>query len=189
MKLILASQSPRRKEILAKMGYTFEVHPSKSEEVFDLSLPLDEALKKVAYSKAKDVYDLYPDCIVLGSDTIVTYQGKIFGKPKDLDEARLFLRTFSETTHEVKTGVCVIVDDTVYVDVATTFVHFRKLNDIDIENYVQNKNPLDKAGGYGIQESDFVEWIEGSMTNVVGLPAENLEQIFIQIEKDGYTID
>jgi septum formation protein len=189
MKLVLASQSPRRKEILSKMGYNFTVHPSRSEEVFDESLPLDEALKKVAYSKAKDIYDLYPECAVLGSDTIVTYKGKIYGKPKDLEEARHFLRTFSETTHEVKTAVCVIVDNTVYVDSVTTYVHFRKLSEVDIEHYVQNKNPLDKAGGYGIQESDFVEWIEGSMTNVVGLPAENLEQIFIQMEKDGYTID
>ena len=106
MKIILASQSPRRKEILEEIGYQFEVIPSYTQEYFDPSLPLEKAIQQVAYQKAADVHMKYPDDLVIGADTIVSFQNKIYGKPKDEQEAFSFLRDFSGKYQEVMTGIC-----------------------------------------------------------------------------------
>ncbi|MBB5182943.1 Maf family protein [Catenisphaera adipataccumulans] len=174
MKLILASQSPRRKELLEQAGFTFEVVPSKTEEIFDETLDVDDALAKVACRKAQDVYDLYPDCCVLAADTIVWFEGRRLGKPKDIKEARKVLHALSDESHLVKTGVCIMVGGKQESFTETTEVHFRELSDFDIENYIAQGTCLDKAGSYAIQDTDFAEWVDGSVTNVIGLPMERI---------------
>lgn len=181
MKIILASQSPRRKEILESLGVSFEVEASCTDEYFDPTLPLDKALKNVAYQKAKAIFDQHPDACVIGADTIVAFEGKLYGKPKDLEEARMFLESFSGKIQQVMTGICILYKDKKYCHVDVTDVVFRPLSDQDISDYLQHFNVLDKAGAYGIQDSDFVTEIRGSYTNVVGLGKESMEKMLKEI--------
>ena len=169
--IVLASKSPRRKEILKDLGYDFIVCPAKKDEVFDLSLGLDEALKKVAESKAKE------DSIIISADTIVCLDQKILGKPKSKEDAIKTLNALSNRRHQVKTGVCVIYKNQTFLHVETTDVYFKKLTEQDIISYVNSGKCMDKAGSYGIQECDFVDHIEGDYTNVVGLPKYVVESI------------
>lgn len=177
MKLILASKSPRRKELLEKAGYRFDVVASEKEEIFEPSLDIDTAIQEVAYQKAKDILDLYPEYCILAADTIVLYRGKRLGKPKDKEQAKEFLKMLSGQEHEVKTGVCILTAQRKIAFTETTIVHFRPLSDFEIHSYVQTESCLDKAGAYGIQECDFSDWIDGSFTNVVGLPMERIREI------------
>lgn len=186
MKLLLASQSPRRKELLEQAGYTFEVHPAKAEETFDLNCNLDEALEKVAMHKALEVYDLYPEYLTLAADTIVVYDQQILGKPKSEQDAWDCLKMLSGQTHQVKTGVCLLYQNQKKCFVQTSEVHFRDLSDLDIYHYVSSGKCMDKAGAYGIQECDFVEWLDGSYSNVVGLPMEALQEVLTRFMKTGY---
>ena len=168
--IVLASKSPRRKKILKDLDYDFIVCPAKKDEVFDLSLGLDEALKKVAESKAKEVSEFYSDSIIISADTIVCLDDKILGKPKSKEDAIHTLKSLSNRKHQVKTGVCIIYKNQTFLHVETTDVYFKKLVDEDILSYVNSGKCMDKAGSYGIQECDFVDHIEGDYTNVVGLP-------------------
>lgn len=170
--IVLASKSPRRKEILKELGYTFEICPAKKDEVFDLNLDLDEALKQVALSKAKEVQMQYPNAIILSADTIVCFENKILGKPKTEEEAIQTLSSLSNQKHQVKTGVCLLYKDQVQLHVETTNVYFKSLTKPMILAYVKSGKCMDKAGSYGIQECDFVDHIEGSYSNVVGLPKQ-----------------
>lgn len=171
---ILASQSPRRKELLGKVLSEFECIPAKGDEVFETG-PIDPALKKVAAAKGREVFATYPGAIVLSADTIVVDGDQILGKPKDKADASKTLHQLSGRWHEVKTGVALFDGDTARQEVVTTRVHFRNLSDEEIETYVQSGGPLDKAGSYGIQDVDFVDQIDGSFSNVVGLPMELVE--------------
>lgn len=175
--IVLASKSPRRKEILKDLGYDFIVCSAKKDEVFDLSLGLDEALKKVAESKAKEVREFYSDSIIISADTIVCLNQKILGKPKSKEDALKTLNALSNRRHQVKTGVCVIYKKQTFLHVETTDVYFKKLTEQDIISYVNSGKCMDKAGSYGIQECDFVDHIEGDYTNVVGLPKYVVESI------------
>lgn len=130
--IVLASKSPRRKEILKDLGYDFIVCPAKKDEVFDLSLGLDEALKKVAESKAKEVREFYSDSIIISADTIVCLDQKILGKPKSKEDAIKTLNALSNRRHQVKTGVCVIYKNQTFLHVETTDVYFKKLTEQDI---------------------------------------------------------
>ncbi len=175
MKLILASQSPRRKELLSTLVSDFEVIPSQSDETFGKG-DIDQALLNVARAKAQEVFDRHPNDVVLGADTIVVDRGKILGKPKSKQEAFEVLKSLSGREHEVKTGVVLLSKNGIQQEVSTTLVHFRDLSDQEIEAYVQSGKPMDKAGSYGIQETDFVDALEGSRSNVIGLPLEVLEK-------------
>ena len=178
--MILASKSPRRKEILQRNGYDFKTIPSHSKEVFDFSLPLDEALEKVAYQKAKEVQKEHSEDIILSADTIVVMNGKILGKPKSDKQAHEFLRSYSHHHHQVKTGVCILTPKKEYSFVETTTVYFKKITDKDIASYMALNTYMDKAGAYGIQDPGFINYIdhiEGSFTNVVGLPEEKVNEI------------
>ena len=175
MKLILASQSPRRAKLLKQAGFDFEICPSHCEEVFDFSLPLELAIQEVAYQKARDIQKQYPECIILGADTIVVFEGQLLGKPKDEQEARDILQKLSGHSHEVKTGVCILYPDHKVSFCETTRVVFRTLSKEDIDSYIQKGTYIDKAGSYGIQECDFVKEIQGSYDNVVGLPIKRLQ--------------
>ena len=186
MKIILASQSPRRKEILKDLGYSFLVVPSLYDEHIELANGIDQGVETLALEKAKSVQKNNPDAIIVAADTIVVLDGRILGKPKSKQEAIDMLIDLSGRAHEVKTGVCIssINQDITFCE--TTKVYFKDLEDDSILNYVDSGKCMDKAGSYGIQECDFVDKIEGSYSNVVGLPEEKTKDIleFIRSESD-----
>ena len=176
MKLILASKSPRRKEILEKFGFTFDVVTANFNEVCYLNDP-ERTAKENALGKAKAVYDKLSDktITVLGSDTIVCLDGEILGKPKDGKEAEIMLKKLSGKTHSVITGYAVINAERATVGAEESLVTFNNLDDKIIAQYVKSGSPLDKAGAYGIQD-DFpiVKSYQGSLYNVIGLPIEKI---------------
>ena len=173
--IVLASQSPRRKELLTSLGYEFIICPSLKEEKFDLSKDLDSALIEVAIQKGKDVLKKYPNDCIVSADTIVVYQNKILGKPSSKEEAISCLKQLSGHTHEVKTGMCVLYKEMMQNKVVTTEVTFRKLSIEEILKYVESGKCMDKAGSYGIQDCDFVDSIKGSYSNVVGLDLKSID--------------
>ncbi len=177
MKLILASGSPRRKELLEKLGVDFSVVVSTAEEIHDSSLGMAGLCEENARLKATAVAVNHPDCAVIGADTLVFLEGEPMGKPKNLEEAAAMLRRLSGRKHQVCTGVCIAgPGERVVVLHDVTDVHFRELNEPTISGYLEKTNPLDKAGGYGIQDHGemIVEGIEGAFDNVMGLPLEKL---------------
>ncbi len=177
MKLILASNSPRRRELLGALISDFSVEPSHfSEESAGLSAR--ETALAFARGKAEDVAARHPACTVLGADTVVALGGRIFGKPRSEEEARGMLALLSGKQHAVYTGVCLVTPQKIYSDVVETRVFFRPLEEELIEAYVKSGLPMDKAGAYGIQDGyPLVDRYEGSFTNVVGLPVERLKAI------------
>ena len=173
MKVILASASPRRRELLEAAGLEFEVVASPAEEIHDASIPLDELCEKNAELKAVAVAEGHPEAAVIGADTLVWIDSEPLGKPRDMEEARAMLRKLSGREHTVCTGVCVVFPGgRVERFHDLTQVRFRVLDEEGIEAYFTRANPLDKAGAYGIQESGelIVEGIEGNFDNVMGLP-------------------
>lgn len=182
MNLILASKSPRRKEILSKLGYTFCVIPALKDEVFK-GQDIDAALKNVALSKVKEVFEKHNNDCIIGADTIVVYNGQILQKPASKTEAFKTLKMLSGKVHEVKTAVALCSPNHEVVDIVTTKVYFKELSDDRINDYVNKGTCMDKAGSYGIQEVDFVERIEGSYSNVVGFPKYKVQE-FLEKEKD-----
>lgn len=180
MQIILASASPRRRELLERAGFVFEVIPSPAEEIHDESMAPETLCEANAILKAEAVAVKYPDHLVIGADTLVFIDRRALGKPKDLDEARAMLRLLSGRTHRVCSGVCVIYPDgTRKVLHDLTEVDFRPLTDEAIEAYFARVNPLDKAGAYGIQEfgDQLVKEIRGSFETVMGLPVEPLVEL------------
>ena len=178
--LILASASPRRAQLLRQLELDFEIVPADITEVHHEQLTAGELCQMNAYHKARAVSKKFPDAVVLGVDTLVTFEGKVFGKPKNLNEAQRMLRTLSGNTHEVMSGVCLINlrNHRQKILVDKTRVKFRKLDTAEIRDYLSRINPLDKAGGYAIQEHGdmIVDKIFGSYSNVVGLPMERLQE-------------
>jgi septum formation protein len=175
MKLILASSSPRRRELLRQAGFDFEVRPSSVKESVLPGEAPEEFARRAAREKALQVAcGAPPDTLVLGADTVVVVNGEILGKPLDAADAAQMLRRLSGATHRVITGVCLIRAPRQLAAVAheTTFVSFRELDEEEIRAYIANGEPFDKAGAYGIQglASKFVTRIEGCYFNVVGLP-------------------
>ena len=172
MQLILASQSPRRKELLSEAGIPFTVVPSSYEEKGE-GLSPEETVRLFSAGKAEEVYSRFPQAAVLGADTVVALDGEIFGKPRTEDGAKEMLRRLSGRTHSVFTGVCLMCGGVKKQAVCETCVTFYELSEEFIERYVQEARPMDKAGAYGIQDGyRLVKSYEGSYTNVVGLPME-----------------
>lgn len=176
--LILASASPRRAELLRQLTLQFRVFPSVAEEVRNEQLTAHEISQVNAYRKARVMAKRFPDALVLGADTIVHLDNRLYGKPADRSDARLMLRQLQGKTHQVVTGVCLIAlrAHLQRLFVESTDVTFRRLALKEIDRYLGAMDPLDKAGGYAIQENGefLVESISGSYTNVVGLPVERL---------------
>ncbi|PWU18052.1 MAG: septum formation protein Maf [Verrucomicrobia bacterium] len=176
--LILASTSPRREELLRKLGFEFRIAPSSAPEIHPEGLTAAEVSRINAYRKARAVAKKHPDALVLGADTLVTLDGALFGKPASLEEAFAMLERLQGRTHEVVTGICLLHlrEHRQRVSCETTTVTFRKLDEAGIQRYLLKVNPLDKAGAYGIQEERelIIERIAGSYSNVVGLPMERL---------------
>ena len=182
-KYVLASKSPRRKELLGNIGYEFEVMESDFDES-QVSKELEPKLyvKELAMFKAMSLVKKVPyDTIVIGADTVVVHEGKILGKPLGRNEAIDMLRSLSGGVHYVYTGVCAVRsnDAKCVAQCEVTAVHFRELDDSEIEYYVDKYSPYDKAGSYGIQEyaGVFVSRIEGDYFNIVGLPVSRLHNI------------
>lgn len=177
--LILASKSPRRKELLKQIGIPFVVVVSDAEEVSGNSWTPAALVVENAKRKARAVAEKYPDSPVLGADTVVSSEGKIFGKPKDKDEARKMLTALSGKMHEVTTGLALINRNEIRTTNVTTKVFFDTMTKADIDAYIATEEPMDKAGAYAIQgkAARFIEKIEGSYSNVVGLPLNTLIQL------------
>jgi septum formation protein len=176
--LILASNSPRRSELLRGLGLDFNVVPSDATELHTEQLTAVEISQLNAYRKARAVAKKFPDSLVLGADTLVSLEDALLGKPANLEDAYRMLKQLQGRTHHVVTGVCLLHlrghRQKLFADV--TEVAFRTLAIEQIRDYLARINPLDKAGAYAIQEEGdkIVEAIHGSFTNVVGLPVERL---------------
>ena len=178
--IILASASPRRKEILELADLKFDVMPSDAQEITTKTAP-NEVVMELASIKAKDIYKKSEkQSMVLGADTVVAYQGQILGKPADEADAKRMLTMLSGQTHEVYTGVCVIEDRKTKTFYEETKVTFYEISDEQIDRYIKTGEPMDKAGSYGIQgkAAVFIKGIEGDYYNVVGFPiARFLQEI------------
>lgn len=170
--MLLASGSPRRRELLAAAGIAFEVLAVDIDETPGPDEAPETHVQRLAREKAQAALARKPDAVVLGADTIVLAGGEILGKPRDAEDAARMLRVLAGRAHEVLTGVALADARGVTVDLARTTVWFGPLSDQEIADYVASGEPRDKAGAYAIQglASKFVQRIEGSYSNVVGLP-------------------
>ena len=174
--IILASASPRRKELLKKLCDNFTVDASDAEEIQIAETPELLAIKNAMF-KAESVAKKYSvEDIVIGADTIVTLDGKIFGKPKDSADAKKMLRELSGKKHKVITGLAIYTEKKFFTDAEVTEVFFGEMTDAEISEYVATGEPLDKSGSYALQggAAKFIEKIHGDWSNVVGLPLYRL---------------
>lgn len=178
-KIILASASPRRKELLEQIGVKFTVIKAEGEEILTTDLPV-EAVKELSEQKAREVASRSDGTIVIGADTVVAVQGQILGKPKDEKDAVRMLKLLQGSSHEVITGVTVILKERqqTICFAEVTKVQVFPMTEEQILTYVKSKEPMDKAGAYGIQGkfAAYVSGIEGDYNNVVGLPVGLLYQ-------------
>jgi len=177
--LVLASSSPRRRHLLSEAGISFEVDVPQVQELAGPEWTAHALCVANAELKARDTAARFPGRVVLGSDTVVSLDDEVFGKPRDLDEARSMLSRLSGRIHEVLTGVCLFLraEEKMCLFVESTRVKFRDRASVDLEAYLADVHVLDKAGAYAAQEDQgrLIECIEGSMSNVVGLPVERVE--------------
>ena len=171
-KLILASGSPRRSEILTSVGWEFEKHVPDIDETELPDETPETYVRRLAKKKAEEIAESFPGRLVLGADTTVVLDGRIIGKPLDLDDARKMIEDLSGNWHEVLTGVALSYNGGTNVGVQSTRVKFAEMTEPEITFLVQNGEPLDKAGAYAVQAQAalFIEQIEGDYWNVVGLP-------------------
>lgn len=179
-KIILASASPRRKQILGEMGLDFEIIPSDYEEILDNLDFSYEKIEDLAYNKAKSIQEkVENEHLILSADTVVVLDNKILGKPAGKQDAVCMLTSLSGKKHSVVTSICVIKNGTKKVLSTTSYVEFERLSDDLILNYIENYKPFDKAGSYGIQElpDGFVKAIEGSFYNIIGLCPNAVKEI------------
>ncbi len=172
--LILASMSPRRQELLHQIGCEFRVIPAESDELHDETMRPGELVRENARRKAQAVARDYPKEMVLGADTVVALDGTVFGKPRDAEDAFRMLQALSGRCHEVYTGVALAVAGNVYTGVGVTTVEFDSMDEESIRRYVATGEPMDKAGAYAVQgrAAAYITRIEGSFSNVVGLPLQ-----------------
>ncbi|MBI5044051.1 MAG: septum formation inhibitor Maf [Nitrospirae bacterium] len=186
-RIILASESPRRAELLKQIGLNFEIKPSAVDEGKEPKESLESYVKRVALSKAEKAADAcrgerpFAPTVIIAADTIVILNKKRLGKPESSESATAMLKKLSGRCHTVMTGVAVVdtVKNKKVTKVASTKVWFKKLTDEEIKEYVKSSEPLDKAGGYGIQgkAAVFVKKIEGDYFNIVGLPLNTLYEM------------
>ena len=170
--LILASQSPRRRQLLAMAGLDFKCIPAYVDETVPEGTPAKEIPRLLALKKAQAVLDAHPNDIVLGSDTVVEIDGEILGKPHDEEDAFRMLRKLSGAVHTVRTGVAILSSDKAESFTSSTRVAFYDHSDEDLWAYIRTQDPMDKAGSYGIQGAGafLVKGIEGDFYTVMGLP-------------------
>ena len=187
MAMILASQSPRRRELLGQMGFSFTVRPARGEELPHPELTPAQLVEELARQKALEVSaEAEADDVVVAADTVVAIDGKVLGKPHDKVHAAQMLSALSGREHTVYTGVAVKRGETLLVEHEATQVRFRPLTEREIDLYIQTGEPMDKAGSYGIQGYGalLVEGIRGDYFNVVGLPICRLGRMLAQVGED-----
>ena len=174
--LILASESPRRRELIKKITHDFVVIPSNVDESL-LHIAPHDLPGELSKLKAYSVYSKYPNDTVLSCDTVVILNGELMGKPHSKEEAKAMLKKLSGNKHVVISGYTFINKEKEITRTVRTYVYFNKLSDELIDEYIKSGSPMDKAGSYGIQDSEFnlVNHIEGSYDNVIGLPVEDIK--------------
>lgn len=184
MRVILASQSPIRKKLLEQMGINFEVLVSNADETFEEDLLIEEQSTRLAYLKAKTIFDkTKEDRLIIGSDTMIIKDRKIFGKPKDKQDAINMLNVLKNTNHSVITSLCVLAEKDgkyeEYLDYDISKVYLKDMTEEEILKWIKIGNPYNKAGGYAIQSPFcvFVDKIEGNYTTIQGLPTHKLYDI------------
>ncbi len=182
MRYILASASPRRRELLKQILPEFEVIPAKGGEEVNLSLFPENIACALAERKCDEVFAANPGATVIGCDTVVSFCGEVIGKPVDRADAAATLKKLSGKTHYVITGVCVRAGEKKLVKFDKTEVRFNVLSDEFIKIYVDGGSPLDKAGSYGIQDEGVVKEYFGSYTNVVGLPVALVKEMLESVK-------
>jgi septum formation protein len=184
-RLILGSQSPRRKQLLASAGFEFEVRVSNEPEDYPAEMSLPTIPTYLAEKKARALLPtLQADEVLICADSVVIWQGELLGKPDDLEHAKQIVRKLSGSTHEVITGVCVMTQNSVQTFAELTKVTFKPLTEAEIAYYIEKDRPLDKAGSYGIQDwIGFigVSGIEGCFYNVMGLPISRLYDVLKEV--------
>ena len=208
-KIILASNSFRRRELLSKLGFEFDIEAADINEDFSLNLEPRELIKEISYRKGKYVFDIHPDSIVISGDTAVSYEGEILGKPeRDLllkygedkfydlmktdekvkkeafEAAYIMLKKLSGSTHDVLSGICIMSDKRKFLDVSVTKVSFSELSDDEIFKYIESGEPFGKAGGYAAQENGgkFIKLINGDFFTIVGFPLNMVYEELKNIE-------
>jgi len=172
---ILASESPRRRELIKKIITQFTVIPANVDES-SLHIPAHDLPGELSKLKAYDVFSKYPNDEVLACDTVVVLHGEVMGKPKSVEDAKRMLRELSGEKHVVISGYTYVSKEKEVTRTVRTYVYFNKLSEELIDAYVKSGSPMDKAGAYGIQDKDFnlVSHIEGDFDNVIGLPVEDI---------------
>ena len=177
-KIILASQSPRRKQLLEMLGVSFDIQPADIDEQINPNNDLVKEIEKLSYQKAYHVFKDHKDALVIGSDTIVKIDNEVLGKPKDYANAKQMLEKLSDNTHEVVTGCTILVNDTVETFSSIAKVTFYPLTKQEIDDYIKTNEPMDKAGAYAIQGlgAKLVKSIEGDYYTIMGLPIGELYQ-------------
>lgn len=184
MRYILASKSPRRKELMKLISSDFVVATEDIDEEISYRLTPVEAVKDIAKRKGEAVDKLYPNDLIISADTIVVLNSKIIGKPKDEEDAKRILEELSGQTHYVYTGFRIKHLDKSYVGVVESQVVFNKLDDDLINRYVASKSPLDKAGAYGIQDNDrfpIIKKVIGSVDNIIGFPVKEIKEAIREV--------
>jgi len=186
VRIILASASPRRRQLLAEASYEFRVVPPDIDEAAfpaERSKP-NEYAKQLALAKAKSVAEKHPNCLVIGADTVADFEGQIIGKPIDAEDAERITKKLFSAPHKVITAVAIVrlSDNIELVESNTTTVYPKKLTAEQIATHIKSGSWQDKAGAYAIKETgdEFIERIEGSLTNVMGLPMELLQRLLEQ---------
>lgn len=187
MRIILASTSPRRKELLSRTGLVFETKESGYEEEMHLDLNPDKLAEHLSLNKAKPVSDENPDAIVIAADTFIVFENKYLGKPKSEEEAKNMLQALSGKSHEIITGVTVMNKDKTVFFISKAEVYMRNISPETIDNYIKTGEPMDKAGAYAVQGKGavLIEKIDGDFFGVVGLPIGKLAE---ELKKFGVNV-
>lgn len=175
-KLILASQSPRRRELLERCHIPFDIEIADIDETLNRNLPLEAAMEELAWRKAQTVLNRHPEAVIIGADTIVVLERQVLGKPRNSEEAKMMLAQLSGKTHQVMTGVCLLSSTQRISFCDISDVEFYSLEAEEIEAYVKTGEPLDKAGAYGIQGEGFflARRINGDFYSIMGFPVARI---------------
>ncbi|WP_160139090.1 Maf family protein [Chryseobacterium sp. c4a] len=184
MKLLLASQSPRRKELLSSLGFEFDVVKIDCEEILPENIKIEEAAAYLSELKAEAFRSLAAGEVLLTADTVVAIDQQILGKPKDETDAQNMLRNLSGKTHQVYTGITIKTADQTFTETDVADVIFDEISDDEIQYYIQNYKPFDKAGSYGIQEwlgMAKIKSLTGSFYTIMGLPTHLVYKILKEI--------
>lgn len=175
-KIILASQSPRRKELLSLLNIDYEAIPADIDEEINTNNDLVKEIERLSYQKAFHIYKEHKDALVIGADTIVKINNQVLGKPKTYEQAKQMLQVLSNNTHEVITGVSIISENKTETFSSVASVTFYPLTENEIDEYIKTNEPMDKAGAYAIQGlgAKFIKSIDGDFYTIMGLPIAEL---------------